>query len=162
MKGFEKEYQQNIKTVFAFIMADTGDHHLSEELTQETFYRAYRSINNFRGDCKVSVWLCQIAKHCLLDYRKKETRHVSVADVKPSLNSPSAETIFEKHEESKRLYAAISTLPSQYKNVLMLHYFAQISLKDIADIFDKSESWARVTCFRAKEKLRKTYEGVYR
>lgn len=160
MKTFEEEYRQNIKAVFAFLMASTGDHHLSEELTQETFYRAYRAIDRFRGECKVSVWLCQIAKHCLIDYQKKEKRHVSMAQVEQKGQSPSADDVFAQHEEARVLYRTIAGLPPPYREVLMLHCLGQMPYRDIAAVFEKSESWARVTCFRAKERLTKALEGA--
>lgn len=130
------------------------------KLTQETFYRAYKAIDCFRGECKISVWLCQIAKRCLIDHLKREKRHINVAQVEQSGEFPSADAVFEQHDEVRILYSLIADLPSQYRKVLMMHCFGHMPYKDIADIFDKSESWARVTCFRAKEKLRSALEGA--
>ena len=160
MKSFEEAYKDNIKAVFAYLMATTGDVHLSEELTQEAFYRAYRAIKRFRGDCKLSVWLCQIAKHCLLDHQKKASRHVIMADVAPVSQSPSAETVVGHKETMRQLELAISLLPSPYKEVFIMHHFGQMPLKEIAQLHDKTDSWARVTCFRAKEKLREALKGT--
>ena len=63
MEDMNQVYRQHAQTVYKFLLAQCRNPDLAEELTQETFYQAVRSIDRFKGDCKVSVWLCQIAKH---------------------------------------------------------------------------------------------------
>ena len=63
MDNFEEIYQQYGKTVYYFLLSLSRDEMLSEELTQETMFRAIMNINSFRGDCQISGWLCQIAKN---------------------------------------------------------------------------------------------------
>lgn len=74
MQNMEELYNDYFQTVFKYLFCMTQDADLSEELTQETFYQAIKTYNNFRGDCKVSVWLCQIAKHLWFKENKKRTR----------------------------------------------------------------------------------------
>ena len=63
MKDLDTVYRQHAQTVYKFLLSQCRDPQTAEELTQETFYQAVRSIDRFDGSCKVSVWLCQIAKH---------------------------------------------------------------------------------------------------
>lgn len=72
MKAFDEVYLLYANEIFKYLMCLTGDRDLAEELTQETFYRAYRNIDKFEGKCKLSVWLCQIAKNSYCTYCKKE------------------------------------------------------------------------------------------
>ena len=74
MGDFEKIYQEHGKTVYSFLLSLSHDEHLSEELTQETMFRAIMNFNSFRGDCKLSVWLCQIAKNLYYEWYNKGYR----------------------------------------------------------------------------------------
>lgn len=77
MQDIEKLYNDYFQTVFKYLFCMTHDVDISEELTQET-YQAVKTYNNFRGDCKVSVWLCQIAKH--LWYKEYKRRNIYISD----------------------------------------------------------------------------------
>ena len=75
MEPVDEIYQQYADEVKRFLVCLTGDPDLAEELTQETFYQAIRSIRRYNGACKLSVWLCQIAKHLYYDHLKHQKRH---------------------------------------------------------------------------------------
>ena len=63
MKDIENAYELHAQDVYRYLLSLSHDEDLAEELTQETFFRAMRTIGDFNGNCKLSVWLCQIAKH---------------------------------------------------------------------------------------------------
>ncbi|HJA20348.1 MAG TPA: hypothetical protein H9959_10735 [Candidatus Mediterraneibacter ornithocaccae] len=79
-------YLNYANTVKRFLISLTGNFDLSEDLTQETFYQAYRSIHRFNGDCKLSVWLCQIAKHVYFDHLKKK-KHIQEVSIDNNENN---------------------------------------------------------------------------
>ena len=81
MESFEEVYQKYLKEVYCFLLRLSGDREIAEELTQQTFAIAFEKLENFRGECKLSVWLCQIAKHLYFDYLKKEPKFSAFADV---------------------------------------------------------------------------------
>ena len=89
MEDMSRLYQQHAQTVYKFLLAQCRDAHLAEELTQETFYQAIRSVDRFNGSCKVSVWLCQIAKHLWYQHLRKHRREA--AEGPPETVLPSAE-----------------------------------------------------------------------
>ena len=66
MQPMEEIYQEYARTVFKYLLSKTHDEDLAEELTQETFYQALKSIDRFDESCKISTWLCAIAKNQLL------------------------------------------------------------------------------------------------
>ena len=74
MVSFDEIYREHSKLVYRFLYTYTRDEHLAEELTQETFFRALKSINKYNGKCKISVWLCQIAKHTMYQYFEKKKK----------------------------------------------------------------------------------------
>ena len=72
MKVTDEVYREYSQMVYKYLFSLTGDAHVAEEVTQETFYQAVRSVGRYDGRCKVSTWLCQIAKH--LWYQELERR----------------------------------------------------------------------------------------
>lgn len=126
---------------------------LSEELTQETFYQAVKSIDRYNGQCKMSVWLCQIAKHSYykyLEHNKKQER----AMFRDNLIHTSPEVEIIDSEDRIALYRKIHLLEEPYKEVLLLRILGGLSFKEIGEIQQKNENWARVTFYRSKIKLR--------
>ena len=80
MESFEEVYQKYLKEVYCFLLRLSGDREIAEELTQQTFAIAFEKLENFRGECKLSVWLCQIAKHEYYAWTKKQKRYANKKD----------------------------------------------------------------------------------
>ena len=154
VKEFKEIYEIHGKTVYRFIHTYTNDKYLSEELTQETFLRAMNSISRYNEKCKLSVWLCQIAKHILYqEFEKNSKKKIVNIDENMDLVSTSIEELIIKKENKKDIYRAIQGLEGLTKEVVYLRLTGELSFKEIGEILDKSENWARVTFFRGKEKL---------
>ena len=153
MTDFEQMFSDNYDFILKFLTKLCKEPSLAEELTQETFFRAYMNIGQLRDKSKASVWLCQIAKNTYYawynDSKKTEEIEDNIADSTPDL----AETFIQK-ELSKAAFAKLHELNEPYKEVFLLSVFADLSLNEISALFGKSESWARVTLYRAKKKLR--------
>ena len=149
----QKVYQQHPQTVYKFLLAQTRDEHLAEELTQETFYQAVKSVDRFDGTCKVSVWLCQIAKHLWYQQLRKQKREVPTEDL-PQSPGPSAEEGLLEREGQLDLLRLVHNLPEPAREVVYLRAFGGLSFREIGDVMGKTETWARVTFYRSKEKLR--------
>lgn len=155
MEDMEQVYRQHARTVYKFLLAQCRDEHLAEELTQETFYQAVRSADRFDGSCKVSVWLCQIAKHLWYQHLRKQKRKspVSPEDL-PEVPVPSAEEGLLEREGRMDLLRLVHELPEPAREVVYLRAFGGLSFREIGDVVGRTETWARVTFYRCKEKLR--------
>ena len=153
MNEFEQIYSEYAQGVYKFLLKLSGNHTIAEELTQETFYKALKSINSFKGTCKMYVWLCQIAKNEYINYQKKcENKNTSLDGQSHANKDDCFEQIFESGQ-IREIHKILHKLDEPYKEVFSLRVFAQLPFLDIAQLFGKSESWARVTFFRAKEKI---------
>lgn len=151
----KKVYQQYAQTVYKFLLAQCHDPDLAEELTQEAFYQAVRSVDRFDGRCKVSVWLCQIAKHLWYQYLRKRKREAPVPPEEfPESPGPSAEEGVMEQEGRMNLLRQVHRLPEPQREVVYLRAFGGLSFREIGDVMGKTENWARVTFYRSKEKLR--------
>lgn len=153
MTEFEKLFNENREFVFKYLIKMTRDTSLSEELTQETFFRAYMNYASLRNKEKASVWLCQIAKNTYFAWYNEQKKKASLDNFETECDGKSIEDVFAEKELSQKALAYLHELEEPYKEVFMLSVFGGFSLKEISSIFKKSESWARVTFYRAKQKL---------
>ena len=153
MTEFEKLFNKNREFIFKYLMKMTRDISLSEELTQETFFRAYMNYASLQNKEKASVWLCQIAKNTYYAWYNEQKKKYSLDELETVSSGESIEDAFVQKELSQKALLCLHELEEPYKEVFMLSVFGSFSLKDISSIFGKSESWARVTFYRAKQKL---------
>ena len=153
MADMEQIYQQHARTVYKFLYAQCRDADLAEELTQETFYQSVRSIDRFDGSCKLSVWLCQIAKHLWYQHLRKQRRETPLPEDFDQ-PFPSAEEEVAARQGHLTLLRQIHSLPDVQREVVYLRAFGGLSFREIGDVLGKSENWARVTFYRCKEKLK--------
>ena len=150
---FEMVFRENNQFIFRFLMKLCGDVSLAEELTQETFFRAYMNMAALRNEEKVAVWLCRIAKNTYFAWFNEQKRKQPVSQPIPADSTPDIAELFEEKELAGRAFSILHALEEPYKEVFMLSVFGGLSLKDISAMFGKSESWARVTYYRAKQKI---------
>ena len=153
MTEFEKLFNENREFIFKYLMKMTRDITLSEELTQETFFRAYMNYASLQNKEKASVWLCQIAKNTYFAWYNEQKKKEPLENLELVSDDQNIEETFVQKELSQKALICLHELEDPYKEVFMLSVFGGFSLKDISSIFGKSESWARVTFYRAKQKL---------
>lgn len=153
MDDMDAIYRRHARTVYKFLLAQCHDPDLAEELTQETFYQAVRSIERFDGSCKLSVWLCQIAKHLWYRHLRRHQKNPAPLEAIPEIPVPSAEEGLLAQEGRLVLLRRIHQLPEPQREVVYLRAFGGLSFREIGDVLGKAESWARVTFYRSKKKL---------
>ena len=162
----DEVYKKYAVKVYMYLYSLCLDKDLSEELMQETFYSAIKSINSFRGECNISVWLCQIAKNKLIDEMKKKKR-INFVELDKEENLDILNLIMQSNEieeklinkeEISLLYKKINELTGVTKQIVLLRIKLNLSFKEIGKMYGKSESWARITFYRAKIKLKEEME----
>ena len=151
MADFEQTYREYEQMIHRFLLRLCGNANLAEELTQETFYQAFKHWGSFRGQSSVSTWLCTIAKRQLYNaVRKKELLPLETAA------QASADDVTDALVSSDRVMAAhrlVHRLSEPMREVFTLRTFGDLSHSQIGSLFGKSESWARVTYYRARQAL---------
>lgn len=169
---FEEMYQMYFRDVYLFILAMSGNPHIAEEITQETFYKALKNIGRFKGSCSAKTWLCQIGKNTYLTYLKKQRRFAredieshperpgARTSSEASAEQASAEAIYLKKDEALSLYKILHHLEEPYKEVFTLRTLGDLSFKEIGEIFGRKEGWARVTHHRARLKIQELIKEV--
>ncbi len=154
-------YQTYFRDVFLYVRRLSGDDHIAEEITADTFFRAMRALDSFRGDCDIRVWLCQIAKNCYYTYRKRHKPPLPLeeADLSPAEPTEDIAESVDRHLACNAIRRVLHTLEEPYREVFMWRVYAELSFRDIGSLFAKSENWACVTYHRAKQKLQKRLGG---
>lgn len=166
MDNFEKIYTLYFRDVYKYVFALCRDKDTAEEITQAAFCQAMEHMDSFRGTCKITVWLCQIAKHLYFAHVKKEKRKDPFPDNPDFVLCPSDKTFDSpeqqilRQEQGMEIHRHLHALPEPYKEVFLLRVFGDLSFQKIAMIFEKSESWARVTFHRARLKILKEMEDM--
>ena len=155
MQDIGQIYEEYFETVYKYLFCLTHNNDIAEELTQETFYRAVEKINTYKGDCKISVWLCQIAKHLWFDYCRKNKKTINIQEnlFNEQSNNVTEESII-LNDEKISLYKKMQNLDEKTREVIYLRITGELSFKEIGTILNKTENWARVTFYRGKTKLK--------
>jgi RNA polymerase sigma factor (sigma-70 family) len=157
----EDIYNTYFKDVFLYVYSLSGDKHIAEDITSETFMKALTSLDSFRGDSDIRVWLCQIAKNSYYSYLRKKKSFVDLESLPESASEDNVEQEITTSEASMKVHEIIQNLKEPYRKVFTLRVFGELSFKQIGNLFAKSDNWACVTYHRAREKI-KARLGDYR
>lgn len=160
---FEQIYNTYFKSVYHYIRKLSGDEHVAEEITSETFLKAMKSIGDFRGECDMRVWICQIAKNTYNSYLKKSKRIASVDETEvQSIVDPNAfiEEQIGIQDETQQIRKILHTIPEPYKEIFMWRVFGELSFKEIGDLYNKTDNWACVTYHRARKMIQSRLEEI--
>lgn len=155
MQNIKQIYEEYFETVNKYLFCLTHDNDISEELTQETFYKAVQKINTYKGKCKMSVWLCQIAKNLWYDQCRKNKKVINIEENLFDVQAPeSTENQVISNDEKISLYKKMQKLDEKTREVIYLRITGELTFKEIATILNKTENWARITFYRGKSKLK--------
>ena len=155
MSEFEKIYSEYFTDIYKYSLSLCHNETVAEDIAQETFLKAMENIKNFKSDCTLKVWLCQIAKNTYISYYRKNKKiteqNIEFTDECFESKLMDKETAFEIHK-------VIHDLDEPYKEIFSLRIFSELSFAQIGELFKKTESWARVTFHRAKIKVKEKIE----
>lgn len=153
MTEFERLFIENKNMIYRYLLKLSGNPSLAEELTDEAFFIGYMNYSSLKNKDKASLWLCQIAKNLYFAYYNKQKK-ISCSELTETKDEKAdLQNSLEEKESADRILVCLHSLEEPYKEVFMLSVFGELSFKDISSLFGKSESWARVTFYRAKQKI---------
>lgn len=156
---FEKIYLEHFDAVYKYLLKLCRNTQTADEITSDTFFKAIRAIDKFDGKCDIRSWLCQIAKNSYFSYLKNAKRTIPLDSVSYEDDTDAGfEERIADAESSIRIIKALHSIQEPYKEVFNLRVFAELSFKQIAEIFGKTENWACVTYHRAKSKIQTILE----
>lgn len=153
----EKLYIKYHKELYLYAFSLCKNHHLAQDLTSDTFFKAYLSVDNVNH---IKYWLFRVCKNLYLDYIKLNREYGSHDIIENTLSN--YETTLDKiieSESSKNLYNLIINLNESYKEILILYYFCDFSLEEISKSRNTTEGAAKTMLYRARKKLKKEMEG---
>ena len=154
MTPFEEIYKEHFNGVYKYVCSLCRDPVAAEEITQESFYKAMENLDKFRGETRMFVWLCQIAKNTYIDHYRKQKRHTSDEALNTIRSGDLEEAFFDK-ETAMQALQLLHGLTEPYKEVFTLRVYGQLPFSQIGQLFGKSDSWARLIYYRAKQEIRR-------
>lgn len=142
MVPIEEIYNNYYTDLYRYVFALSKNAHIAEDITQETFMKAIKAVDRFKGDCDIRVWLCQIAKNTYFTYVKKQKRETTESD--ETLTERASDHDFVKdtvdREQAMKIHQLVHNLSEPYKEVFNLRVFGELPFREIAVIFGKTES----------------------
>lgn len=154
---FDSVYREYFNEVYRFALALCRDPNQAEELTQEAFFKALRNIGKFRGNCRISSWLCRIVKNCYYDTARRKGREAPELP-KVVISETDIEQQLADKDMAATIHRALHQMNEPYKEVFWLRAFGELNFAQIGALFDKTESWARVTYYRARMMIKEEIE----
>lgn len=148
-------YQQHMKDVYRYLYSLCRDHHMTEDILQETFYRAYLHLENCKDD-KVKPWLFRVAYHAFIDVKRKNKR-MDLQEISYFDSLFHTETLEQQVMEQERwneLKLAIGELPERQKQAIVLYDFHQFSYQEASELMKVGLSHFKILLFRARQTLR--------
>ena len=161
MDKFDELYFKYSDRIYSYILLMVKEKEAAEDLTQETFVKMYRNLNQYDGNSKFSTWLISIARNCTVDYlRKQRPVYLWPFEKMSLLSSPdSVEVTVTVNENINELYKEIAKLKPVYKEVIILRKIQELSVKETAEVTGWSEGKVKMLTHRAMEKLRRQWKG---
>ena len=149
--------------VFSLAYKMTKNKEEAEEVSQDTFIKAFKNLSNFKGDSKFSTWLYRICYHTTLDAIKKNKKNNYTFEINEVTYNQiqSVETILqgiERKERSVIMDKCLMKLPDEERSILWMFYYDELSLKEIIEVTNFSEANLKVKLHRARKKLLKIVE----
>lgn len=152
-KDINQIYKENVTIVYKFIYCLTHDADIAEELTQETFFQAIKGIDRFERRCKISVWLCEIAKKLWYKELAKKNKHTNEELNENIVSNEDVEGNYFQNLNKVEIFKALHNLDEDTREVMYLRLSGELKFSEIAEIMGRNENWARVTFYRGKQKL---------
>ncbi len=139
--------------VFRYLLYLCKDKAEAEDITQETFLKAMKGYSKFEEESSLYTWLCAIGKNIWLNRLRKKNTEVPMAEGQEFFSEDNVENTVLKKDMTMQIHRVLHQLDEPYKEVFSLRIFGELSYKEIASLFSKSESWARVTFHRGKKEI---------
>jgi RNA polymerase sigma-70 factor (ECF subfamily) len=163
--AMEEFYNLYFDRIYSMVFNQVGRNHSSaEDVVQEIWMAVIKSAKNFKGQSQPYTWLCSIAWHKIMDfqrrhYREKARLHqpaprLDMPELQLIDSAPLPEKMAELEETKKLVRGALSSLPSQYQQVLTLKYLEDMSAKEISQVLNKSTKSVESLLDRARLALR--------
>lgn len=158
----ERLYEEYYRDVFRFVLSLAKNPEDAEEVTQETFVKALTAIRSFDGSKDIRAWLFTIARNTYISKCRKQ-KHIADKEADENQMDDSSVRFMQALEDEETaflIHKFLHTMEEPYKEVFSLRVFGELDFKKIGSLFGKSDSWARVTFYRAKNQIREYMEGL--
>lgn len=159
---FDELYEKYFRYVYQYIKRLSKNDTIAEDIASDTFFKALNSLDGFRGDCDVRIWLCQIARNCYFSYMRKNKRLDLIEDIEQleqEIIDETPEELLLRKSDVASIQSILHELRDPYKEVFMWRVLGELSFSQIGKLFSKTENWACVTYHRARKMIQKELEA---
>ena len=153
----EKIYLNYKIEIFNYLYRSTLNKQLAEDLTQDTFLKAFKGFNQFRGNSSIKTWLFKIARNTYLNYIEKKSNKIEKSFDPIEFDIIDDTDNFSNLDERLLIRKILYQLPEKARTLIVLRDMNDLSYKEIADIIDETEGQLKIGIFRARQKFKELY-----
>jgi RNA polymerase sigma-70 factor (ECF subfamily) len=154
LAAFETLVRQHGPALYAFIYRLVGDPTDADELTQETWVKAWRSLSGFKGKSEFKTWLFRIGMNLTFNWKKRRKPVEELTELLPGSSNNEPVTVFEQKRREEVVKAALAQLPPDQRTALVLNIYEGMSYREVAEVMGRSVRAVDALLFRAKANLR--------
>ncbi len=158
-RQLEVMYEREAKNVYKYLYHLCQNKEIAEDLTAETFLKAAKSLSRFRGECKESVWLCQIAKHLWFRELKRQKKTGPLPENMEMISEQDVEVQVMASLGRLEWFQKMQGLEPVTREVMYLRLYGDLTFREIGEVMGRTETWARVTFYRGKQKMKGAYQN---
>ena len=157
-EDFDEIYRLYAKEVYRYILSLCRDKTIAEDILQDAMLKAFDNIDGFKGECSVKTWLCSIARNAYFDHLKKHDNKNILLDEDQDSAGGDPEKKAMSQLSAVEILKLVHALEEPFREIFTLRFYGELKFSEIGEVFGKSENWARVNFFRAREKLAQMLE----
>lgn len=158
---FSEIYETYKKQIYSYLVKNTGHPHIAEELTHDTFIKAFKSLNKFRNESSLKTWLFTIARNTYLSYLKKKSTQLEFSNDTIDDQWVDKNDRFEAIVRKESIFAILSLLPEKERTYLLLREQQGMAYREIAQITGDTVGAVKVGIYRARKRFREKYKREF-
>ncbi len=157
-KLIEQLMELYTEKVYLLAYSFVKDRGIAEDISQEVFIKAYKYIDNFRGEASLKSWIYRIAVNTSKDFLKKKSLKQLLLEnsfLENFHRTESTEASYLEADRNEQLLQIILTLPMKYREIIVLHYFYDIKIYELASVLDLKQNTVKTRLSRGRDMLKR-------
>jgi RNA polymerase sigma-70 factor, ECF subfamily len=153
-------YEKYKNAIFLYLYRSTLNQHIAEDLTQDTFLKAFQSLSSFRGESSLKTWLFKIARNTYINFSKKKQTNMELQSDKIDQHLTQQHDHFKRIDEQNAIELTLLQLPENYRTYIILRDVNDLTYEEVAVITNETIGQVKVGLYRARKKFKELYKQL--
>ncbi|MBT2691598.1 sigma-70 family RNA polymerase sigma factor [Bacillus sp. ISL-55] len=153
-------YETYKNAIFLYLYRSTLNQHIAEDLTQDTFLKAFQSLSSFRSESSLKTWLLKIARNTYINYSKKKQNKMEFQSDLIDQQWSEQQNLYKRSEDQQVIELTLLRLPENYRTYIILRDVNDLTYEEVAVITNESIGQVKVGLYRARKRFREIYREM--